>query len=233
MEKNTSPSLPENTPQTSERKLKPSKKAAEDIKNNLLRTKPKVVIFTDALSVLSKLHNPRQKDLNELESALVELSSQINLTLQWVPAHCGIHGNEQADRLAKEGGQLEQHDKQVSYAEEKAIIKALFKKKWKQQHPNSNPSDCYQKLNRPDQVILFRLRTGHNRLRKFKIGESEKCPCGAAVMNTEHLLQHCPLHNATRQETWPEPTPVRDKLHGDLVDLRRTASFVRATGVTI
>ena len=38
------------------------------------RTKPNVVIFTDALSVLSKLQNSRQKDLN--------LAAQSNLTLQ-------------------------------------------------------------------------------------------------------------------------------------------------------
>ena len=38
------------------------KKAAIEITNNLPRTKPNVVIFTDALSVLSKLQNPHQKD---------------------------------------------------------------------------------------------------------------------------------------------------------------------------
>ena len=43
------------------------KRAAIEIRNNLPRTKPNVVIFTDALSVLSKLQNPRQKDLNEVE----------------------------------------------------------------------------------------------------------------------------------------------------------------------
>nr|KAG5713187.1 hypothetical protein BaRGS_007714 [Batillaria attramentaria] len=97
-----------------------------------------------------------------------------------------------------EGGQMEQEARHVSYAEEKTIVKALSKKTWKEQHPNCNESDSYHKLNRPDQVILFRLRTGHNRLNahmysKFRIGESEKCACNADVMNAEHLLQHCQL----------------------------------------
>ena len=105
------------------------KKAAIEITNNLPRTKPNVVIFTDALSVLSKLQNPHQKDLSEVETALVDLAAQTNLILQWIPAHCGIQANEQADRLAREGGQLEQEDRYTTYTDEKTIIKTLSKKK--------------------------------------------------------------------------------------------------------
>ena len=57
------------------------KKAAIEIRNNLPRTKPNVVIFTDALSVLSKHQNPHHKDLNEVETALVDLAAQTNLIL--------------------------------------------------------------------------------------------------------------------------------------------------------
>ena len=32
---------------------------------------------------------------------------------------------------------------------------------------------------------------------------------------------------------WPEPTLLRDKLHGNLEELRRTAAFVRATGISV
>ena len=184
------------------------------------------------------LQNPQQKELNELKAALVDLAAQTALTLQWIPAHCGIRGNETADRLAKEGGQLEQLNKQVSFPEEKAVIKTIFRRKWSQQHPDHSQSDSYQLLNRSDQVVLFRLRTGHNRLnahmfRKLKIGQSEMCPCGTAPMTTEHLLQECPLQDGPRRATWPQPAPLRDKLYGDLEALRRTATFVRATGVPI
>ena len=93
------------------------------------------------------------------------------------------------------------------------------------------------KLNRPEQVILFWLRTGHNRLsahmyNKFKVGESEMCPCNADIMTAEHLLQHCRLHDALRRDMWPEPTLQRDKLYGNLEELRRTAAFVRTTGIS-
>ena len=32
-----------------------------------------------------------------------------------------------------------------------------LQEKWKQQHPNYNQSDSLHKVNRPEQVILFRL----------------------------------------------------------------------------
>ena len=68
---------------------------------------------------------------------------------------------------------------------------------------------------------------------KFTIGESEMSPCHADIMNAEHPLQPCRLHDAPGQEKWPEPAPLRIKLYGDLEDLRRTAAFVRATGIVI
>ena len=36
-----------------------------------------------------------------------------------------------------------------------------------------------------------------------------------------------------RRDTWLEPTPLMDKLYGNLEELRRTAAFVRATGISI
>ena len=29
---------------------------------------------------------------------------------------------------------------------------------------------------------------------------------------TNMILQHCPLHDAMRRDTWPDPTLLRDKL---------------------
>ena len=140
--------------------------------------------------------------------------------------------------LPEREASLEQEDRYTSYTEEKTIIKTLSKNKWKQQHSYYNQSDSLHKLNRPEQVILFRLRTGHNRLKahmyiKFKVGESEMCPCNSDITTAEHLLQHCRLHDAMRRDTWPDPTLLRDKLYGSLEEMRRTAAFVRTTGISI
>ena len=114
----------------------------------------KDLIFTDALSVLNKLPNPRQKDLIEVETALVYLAAQTHLTLQWIPAHCRIQGNEQAHQLVRERGPLDQEDRYISYTDEKTIFKTLSKKKWKQQRLYFSQSDSLHRLNRPEQVIL-------------------------------------------------------------------------------
>ena len=111
-------------------------------------------------------------------------------------------------------------------------------KKWKEEHPSFNPKDSILKLNRTDQVVLFRLRTGHNKMKahmynKLKIGETDRCPCNTGPMNTEHILQHCPAHEELRREIWPEPQQLRTQLFGPLEDLRRTAEFVRRAGITI
>ena len=104
--------------------------------------------------------------------------------------------------------------------------------------PSSNQSDSLLKLNRSDQVILFRLRTGQNRINahmysKFKFGDSDMCPCNADIMTTEHLLELCQLHDALRLDMWPEPIPLRDKLYGNLEELRKTTAFVRETGTSV
>ena len=70
---------------------------------------------------------------------------------------------------------------------------------------------------------------------KFKVGESEMCPCNADIMTAEHLLQHCQPHDALRRgrDMWPELIPVRDKLYSNLGELRRTAALVRAVGISV
>ena len=198
----------------------------------------RVVIFSDALSVLQATTNPHNKDLNELVDALHNLQLSTEKTvIQWIPSHCDIQGNEEADRLAKEGGKMPQTPEEISYEEAKTLIKDEQKKRWLQQHPNYNSKDSFYNLPRRDQVNMTRLRTGHCRLRhhmytRFRIGDTPSCQCGAP-QTVEHLLQNCPLHQNLRAEIWPEDTPLREKLYGPLESLRRTAAFVVKTEIPI
>lgn len=149
------------------------------------------------------------------------------MVLQWVPAHCGIRGNVKADTLAKEGAQKEQIDRLVSFHEIKTIIKTNQRRAWQLQHRRHNPNDSYHLLRRGEQVKIFRLRIGHNCLQhhlftKFGIRQSNECPCVEGPVTSDHILQSCPTYAA-----------MRTKLYGILEDLRRTANFIRETGLDI
>ena len=106
------------------------------------------------------------------------------------------------------------------------------------QSPSDSFFDPYYLLTRREQVTVFRLRTGLNRLNyhlysKLRIGYTEQCPCGADSQRTEHLLQSCPIYEPLRKRIWLDHTPVARKLYGSLGDLRCTATFIEETGVSI
>ena len=186
-----------------------------------------VVFLTDALSVLEALTKGKEKGLKD---RLHELTKTHRVALQWIPAHCGIPGNETADQLAKEGAKGTQTEEVMSYHEKKTIIKSIFRKAPKK--------DDYHLLCREDQVIILRLRTGHNRLnahmhRKLKLVPTPACSCQQGEQTAEHILMMCPTLHNLRETTWPDPTPLHTKLYGAREELDRTAEFIKLAKLNI
>ena len=154
------------------------KQEATLVKDSLEPCSP-TVFLTDVLSVL-------EAQYPLLATQMQELGKPYKVVLQWTPAHCGIPGNEQADQLAKCGAQEEQPSTSIHYQEKTTIIKTALKPR--------KEKDAYHLLDRPGQVVLARLRSGHNRLnahihRKLKFVPSPTCPCGGENQTTEHILQ--------------------------------------------
>ena len=54
---------------------------------------------------------------------LFDSSKSAHITVQWIPAHCDLVGNERADKLAKSGSKMEQTNHTVSYREAKTLVK--------------------------------------------------------------------------------------------------------------
>ena len=199
---------------------------------------PKIVFFTDCRSLLQGLQSVRtEQQLRTIKQALLELSRQSTVTLQWIPAHCGISGNEKADALSKAGSKMEQISHPVTYREAKTIIHNQYQSQWKGRLGVDSGVDPIHQLQRHQQTILFRLRTGHCRLlghlHRLRIAHSDECPCGTGPQTPEHILQHCPAHHALRQQTWPEGAGLQVQLWGSRQDLERTAEFVVATGLKV
>ena len=83
-------------------KLEQGSKAVDDLTDQTSN----VVFLTDSRSALDALQNQNEPHLNgTLEKRRV--------VLQWIPAHCGINGNEMADKLAKRGATMTQHDNPI------------------------------------------------------------------------------------------------------------------------
>ncbi|KAK7105359.1 hypothetical protein V1264_016752 [Littorina saxatilis] len=132
--------------------------------------------------------------------------------------------------MAKLGAEDEQEENPVSATEMKTIIKSLLK--------TPPTHDSYHQLSRPEQVVIFRLRTGHNRMqqhlhKKLRAVPSPMCPCGDAEQDAAHILQDCRNLQPLRREIWTRPVPLHEKLHGPVEALHKTTSFITRAGLQV
>ncbi|KAJ4446835.1 hypothetical protein ANN_13533 [Periplaneta americana] len=155
------------------------------------------------LSIVSK-HTPSSQttEITKMLSQLISLNKRI--VFQWIPSHCGILGNENADALAKKGSTATYRPVTKStYYSVKRFIKSTYLdfnkqnlitqsqgKKWISLHQNPQ---LIPDLPRKSSVAAFRLATGHDCLAKHlhRIGiyQSPNCPlCNSnQEMDSEHL----------------------------------------------
>jgi hypothetical protein len=110
-----------------------------------------------------------------------------------------------------------------NFSKMKILVKAVMR-------PQTT-RDAFHLLERWQQVVIMRLRTGHCRLnahmfRKLKLAPSPTCSCGLDDQTPNHMLQNCPLLKNLQDKTWPTATPLSIKLYGSRQALEATASFV-------
>ena len=89
--------------------------AASILKNHSETSKYRVVLLTDAKSVLQALTSAKCPLTEQLLAALCQLHSIALTVVQWIPGHSNIPGNDQADSLAKEGAKLPQQKMILTY----------------------------------------------------------------------------------------------------------------------
>ncbi len=103
----------------------------------------------------------------------------VYVTLVWVPAHCGIRGNEIADRAARDSSSKRELLVALPYSltEINSVLTQDAYNQWQVKWLNSPTGQFFRQLhpkvsrfavepvrNRRDDVIITRLKTGHVRL---------------------------------------------------------------------
>ena len=198
----------------------------DNVINNVKRKdrNPKsAVILTDSKVSLYLIKQRKPKAYVYSTTAIQEYIISIreagwNISLQWVPSHCDILGNEIADQTANEGHTLGVIDHYPIELEElKVKLKNTFTQQW------ANLWDI-QKLicplgniktnlglwahtrhrSRPIDVVMTRFRLNHTKLNKhMHMKDLKNTPnCEQCNLNTredvDHVLLHCPKYEENR-----------------------------------
>jgi ribonuclease HI len=182
-------------------------------------------IFSDSQAAIERLQNsslkPGQKYVIAIKNwiAKIKTKKQININLNWVPAHMNIHGNEYADSAAKKGAELKKIslEKYVSLAFIKRKIKESSLNEWQQKHAEIKKGKHYNQFeSRPkwkaySKILkkqiwsaFMQLKLGHGYFRSYLIRFpdylSNRCFTCGTKENPEHLILHCKNTKFIREE---------------------------------
>ena len=175
----------------------------------------KTVILTDSLSSLDILKHPAVeccrfdlvKEINETYKQLIQKG--VCVVICWIPAHCGIPGNDMADQLAKDATShihIEIETK-LGQSEMIAELKQLQRVKWDEEYKKANkavftksfiPSVIHNKIHLSG-INAKRIRFILNNPR-FKAMQDKHCDFCSQEKTTEHVLIFCLIHNKEREE---------------------------------
>ncbi len=168
-----------------------------------------ILIVTDSQSLCEALSSSNE-ELWEIQG-LIDACCQ-ELTIQWVPGHAGVEGNELADRHAKAATSLDEEPRKVAFNSAKSHIKRIIGEKMTLSPEVKEAYSSFSRVtearikSRADQVLLAQLRSGHHKafgdyqLRLNPESDPTCSRCMEAADSVKHWLTECPatLESRTR-----------------------------------
>ncbi|XP_058827652.1 uncharacterized protein LOC131687580 [Topomyia yanbarensis] len=143
-----------------------------------------------------------------IERALVER----NITLSWIPGHARISGNEEADRLANQGGIVDPMDIPIPSQDVVRLVKQKLWNVWQRDWDRTQSllrevkpyvTKSTDRKCASEQRILTRLRIGHTIFSHAYLMEVNTpptcCYCGVP-MTVKHVLVDCRGYAQARQQ---------------------------------
>ncbi|GFX75925.1 putative RNA-directed DNA polymerase from transposon BS [Trichonephila clavipes] len=187
-------------------------------------------ILSDSRSSLQHLHNWTQvgdKTSISILHNLKLISKHHDVHFQWIPSHVDIFGNEQADRLAREGcSLLTTSSPAITYSEHQSKINRQLSKEWKIPPSHhwyaAREPGSFLDLNcdRASKTAISRLASGHTKSLSFFEGRKtfKFCSkCKVQQASAEHILDCLGL---SREDLYDSPLLVIDFLRvNNLMDL--------------
>ncbi|XP_058816706.1 uncharacterized protein LOC131679982 [Topomyia yanbarensis] len=187
----------------------------------------KTVILTDSQSACWYLINQANlESVDQISYEIFKNMSKKHISLQWIPAHVGVEGNERADELAKLGlnnpavvrNKLLWHDLVCEFRTQLNIstndwYRRITLEDGKgrkffeivENYPEKPWYWNYQ-LNGKDIRLLNRIIAGYDYsnfwLAKLKLQESEECDICEELDTTEHALLWCIKYGHVRNFDW-------------------------------
>lgn len=181
-------------------------------------------VFSDSYSVLSAIYygNTDHTIITRILNILYH--SSIDISLCWIPSHCGVLGNEQADRLANRAS-ARPNISVIKYPRKDFlnIVKTKIRAKW-QTALDRYPYRKYKSIigewstsshpNRLREVVLARLRMNNVKCIHLVAHIDNivvRCTCDGSRLTLKHLFFYCNFHVV-------EKLPILNKLRDDNKD---------------
>lgn len=206
-----------------------------------------ILILTDSLSALTSIQNFHKKKQHPISQTIVQTLSSIpkKIVFCWIPSHSGIRQNEKADEIAKLSLTFfPVPNTPIPLSDLKTISKCFISKSFQQhwnQVPDTNklkpiknsidPWKTSHQQTRKDEVVLFRLRTGHSSLTHgYLLNKLPQPICETCTIpiSIRHITIHCPKFQTQRNLHIPNETLESLLSDNDSKNLK-LFSFLKAT----